>query len=96
VRDLRSSAAWTLDRPAPKSLAIAGTPESGRGGRRPPRSWAGVPIDIDDVRARVKTEVSSYKVPRHMIVITDDEVPWLVSQKADRRALKRLAATLVP
>ena len=39
--------------------------------------------------------LSSYKVPRHVFFLTDDDVSWLVSQKVDRRALADMAQKLV-
>jgi acyl-CoA synthetase (AMP-forming)/AMP-acid ligase II len=61
------------------------------------------PADSDDqpvpdgeaLRQRLRQQLSSYKVPRHILVISEAQVPWLVSQKADRRALAALAQQLV-
>lgn len=47
--------------------------------------------DPDVLRTRLREEISSYKVPAHFLVIEDEQVPWLVSQKVDRRALLTLA-----
>ena len=47
--------------------------------------------DGEDLRERLRAELSTYKIPRHVLVISDDLVPWLVSQKVDRRALVTLA-----
>ena len=51
----------------------------------------GAAVDVDDVRERVRKELSSYKVPRAIVVLGDDEIPLLGSGKADRRAI---AATI--
>lgn len=52
----------------------------------------GEQLDADEARARVKAEIASYKVPRHIAVFADQtELPWLDSGKVDRR---RLAALL--
>jgi len=52
----------------------------------------GESLDADTARARVKDEIASYKVPRHIAVFADQtELPWLDSGKVDRR---RLAALL--
>jgi acyl-CoA synthetase (AMP-forming)/AMP-acid ligase II len=52
----------------------------------------GEALDPDEARARVKEEIASYKVPRHIAVFGDQtELPWLDSGKVDRR---RLAAIL--
>jgi acyl-CoA synthetase (AMP-forming)/AMP-acid ligase II len=48
-------------------------------------------IDPDDLRARVKQEMSSYKVPRHIAVfVTAGDLPWLDSGKIDLRGVQRL------
>jgi acyl-CoA synthetase (AMP-forming)/AMP-acid ligase II len=51
--------------------------------------------DAADLHQRLRSQLSSYKVPRHIFVIPDEQVPWLVSQKVDRRALVALAEDLV-
>jgi len=45
--------------------------------------------------ARARKELSSYKVPTRIEILTDEsDVPWLGSGKPDKLALKaRLAAT---
>ncbi|HZT67863.1 MAG TPA: class I adenylate-forming enzyme family protein [Acidimicrobiales bacterium] len=50
-----------------------------------------LPPDPAELRERLRQELSSYKVPRRVVIISDDDVPWLASQKADRRALAVLA-----
>jgi acyl-CoA synthetase (AMP-forming)/AMP-acid ligase II len=47
----------------------------------------GATVDVDDVRERVRKELSSYKVPRAIVVLADDEIPLLGSGKPDRRAI---------
>jgi acyl-CoA synthetase (AMP-forming)/AMP-acid ligase II len=48
-------------------------------------------IDPDDLRLRVKQEMSSYKVPRHIAVfVTADDLPWLDSGKIDLRGVQRI------
>lgn len=52
----------------------------------------GESLDPDEARARVKVELASYKVPRHVAVFASQaELPMLDSGKVDRR---RLAALL--
>ena len=52
---------------------------------------AGRDIDPDDLRARVKQEMSSYKVPRHIAVFaTAGDLPWLDSGKIDLQGVQRL------
>ncbi len=51
----------------------------------------GVDFDPDDLRRRLKAEISGYKVPRHVAVFDDvGDLPWLESGKIDLRALRRL------
>ena len=45
-------------------------------------------LDLDDLRRRLTAELSSYKVPRRFVVLSDDDVPWLASGKADRLAIR--------
>src|SRR5262249_53234932 len=52
----------------------------------------GATIDVDDVRERVRKELSSYKVPRAIVVLADDEIPWLGSGKAGRRPIAATVA----
>jgi acyl-CoA synthetase (AMP-forming)/AMP-acid ligase II len=52
----------------------------------------GCVLDVDDLRARLQELLSAYKVPRRVLVLRDDEVPWLASQKADRLAIRDLLA----
>jgi len=56
--------------------------------------WAGEAPDAVDLRQRLRGRLSSYKVPRRVVVIGDEDVPWLASMKADRRALATLAVKL--
>ena len=52
----------------------------------------GETLDAGVARDRVKQEIASYKVPRHIAVFADQkDLPWLDSGKVDRR---RLAALL--
>ncbi len=53
----------------------------------------GVTAKAEDLRARVKAELSSYKVPRHIATFADStSLPWLASGKVDLRALQRKLA----
>jgi acyl-CoA synthetase (AMP-forming)/AMP-acid ligase II len=48
----------------------------------------GESLDAEEARRRVKEEIASYKVPRHIAVFADQsELPWLDSGKVDRRRL---------
>ena len=58
--------------------------------------WSGAEsLDVDAIRVWLRTQLSSYKVPQQLFAISDADVPFLASQKADRRALAALAAKLV-
>lgn len=49
----------------------------------------GCSAESSALRARVKDEIASYKVPRHVLVLEDSKnLPWLASGKVDLRALK--------
>jgi acyl-CoA synthetase (AMP-forming)/AMP-acid ligase II len=47
----------------------------------------GVHIAVDDVRGVAVQELSSYKVPRTILVIEAGDLPMMSSAKVDRRAL---------
>jgi acyl-CoA synthetase (AMP-forming)/AMP-acid ligase II len=50
-------------------------------------------IDAEDVLQRLDKEVSSYKVPRRVMVMAEDEVPYLPSGKPDRIGITKLLET---
>ena len=51
----------------------------------------GAEIDPKDLQARLRGEIASYKVPRHVAVFAGQgELPWLESGKIDLQALRRL------
>lgn len=50
---------------------------------------AGVEVDADEVRGRVRAELSAYKVPARVFTLAEDEVPWLPSGKPDKLGMKR-------
>jgi acyl-CoA synthetase (AMP-forming)/AMP-acid ligase II len=47
-------------------------------------------VDADDLRTRLRTVLSAYKVPRRVLVVPDGEVPMMSSGKLDQRAVKEL------
>ena len=59
-----------------------------------PKTESGEALRPDQLRAELREKLSSYKVPRHLFLIHAAEVPYLTSQKADRRALAARAAEL--
>jgi acyl-CoA synthetase (AMP-forming)/AMP-acid ligase II len=54
----------------------------------------GATLDVASIRARARKELSSYKVPTRIEILSDEsDVPWLGSGKPDKLALKaRLVA----
>jgi acyl-CoA synthetase (AMP-forming)/AMP-acid ligase II len=48
--------------------------------------------DAESLTPQLRQRLSSYKVPRKIFLLASDEVPYLSSQKADRRALADVAA----
>ena len=49
---------------------------------------AGHQVDAETLRGRVKTELSAYKVPRHLVFFAGDALPFTDSGKLDKRALR--------
>ena len=53
----------------------------------------GAGIDPQGLRARLRSEIASYKVPRHVAVFAEQQdLPWLESGKIDLQALRSLLA----
>ncbi len=50
-------------------------------------------FDPDDIRRRVRAELSAYKVPTTITAIALDDAPWLPSGKPDKLTLKRMQET---
>ena len=51
----------------------------------------GAGIDPQDLQVRLRAEIASYKVPRHVAVFAEQqELPWLESGKIDLQALRHL------
>lgn len=49
------------------------------------------PVTPEHVGAELREQLSSYKLPRHVFLIDAAEVPYLTSQKPDRRSLAAVA-----
>jgi acyl-CoA synthetase (AMP-forming)/AMP-acid ligase II len=47
-------------------------------------------VDVDELRTRLRTVLSAYKVPKKVVVVPDEQVPIMSSGKLDSRALKEL------
>lgn len=53
----------------------------------------GADLDEAEIRARLKAEVASYRVPRHVATFADQtQLPWLDSGKIDRRKVTAMLA----
>lgn len=52
----------------------------------------GAELDIERLADHARNELSPYKVPRHFVVLRDEEVPFLASGKPDRRYVRDLLA----
>ena len=51
----------------------------------------GAALDADGLRASLRAELASYKVPRHVAVFAEQgDLPWLESGKIDLQALRRM------
>jgi acyl-CoA synthetase (AMP-forming)/AMP-acid ligase II len=48
------------------------------------------PPRTDDLIGGCRRRLASYKVPRRVLIITEDQVPWLSSQKVDRARLRAM------
>lgn len=47
-------------------------------------------IDVDEVMSHVEAQLSSYKVPRHVLVLDPENVPTLGSGKPDKRTISTM------
>jgi fatty-acyl-CoA synthase len=52
----------------------------------------GAEVDPEELRAFVRGQLSTYKVPTHVVVVAEDEVPWTASHKVRRGVLAQLLA----
>ncbi len=52
----------------------------------------GAAPDPDDLRERVRAQLSNFKVPRLIVVADEGQLPWLATGKPDRLAIRMLLA----
>ena len=52
----------------------------------------GARVEPSELRARLKSEISAYKVPRHLFVDDEDALPFTDTGKIDKKALGQLLA----
>ena len=50
----------------------------------------GEPLSADELKQRVKGDLSAYKVPKHVWIFPDGTLPFTDSGKIDKRRLKAL------
>ena len=46
------------------------------------------PLDVSILRDKTRAELSAFKVPRTVVCMAEEEVPWLATGKPDKRAMK--------
>jgi acyl-CoA synthetase (AMP-forming)/AMP-acid ligase II len=56
----------------------------------------GAALDAATLLARLRTEVSAYKLPRHVLFVTSADIPMTDSGKLDRRKLRDALAKRLP
>jgi acyl-CoA synthetase (AMP-forming)/AMP-acid ligase II len=56
----------------------------------------GAALDAATLLARLRTEVSAYKLPRHVLFVTSADIPMTDSGKLDRRKLRDTLAKRLP
>ena len=47
-------------------------------------------VNADELRSRLREELSAYKLPRHYFFYTDGELPFTDSGKIDKRRLTEM------
>ena len=80
--------------PGVSEAIVLGVPDESRGERVIAAivPQEGASVDVEDVRSRLRADISSYKVPKEMFVMRFDEIPRSGAGKAQRRELKALLA----
>jgi acyl-CoA synthetase (AMP-forming)/AMP-acid ligase II len=53
----------------------------------------GVTLDPEDLKPRLRGRLSAYKVPRHFMIMSQEDMPLTPSQKVDRKALRTMFAS---
>lgn len=83
--------------PEVRSAFVVGVPDPARGQNVVAALVlkAGVRADAEDLRRRLRAELAAYKLPRHLFICADTELPFTDSGKIDKRRLARLLAERV-
>ena len=76
--------------PELKAAYVVGVPDADRGENVAAAvvCEVGQSVDPEELRRRVKGELSAYKVPRHVFVLEDEALPFTDSGKIDKRRLR--------
>jgi acyl-CoA synthetase (AMP-forming)/AMP-acid ligase II len=69
---------------------VIGLPDAERGQRVAAVVVSTDPVDLERLQAALRERLSSYKVPRILLQLRQDEVPLMSSGKLDPRALEKL------
>ena len=69
---------------------VVGLDDAERGQRVAAALVSGAPVDLDALLRRLGERLSSYKIPRTFVVLSEAEIPMMSSGKLDLRALKAL------
>lgn len=80
--------------PEIKAAYVVGVPDPDRGQNVAASVLLepGAHADAEALRARLKQEISAYKVPRHLFIEGDDVLPFTDTGKIDKRRLEALLA----
>ena len=78
--------------PGVEEAAVFGIPDPKRGEQVVAviQPIAGAVLDEIEVREAVRSELSNYKVPRHVLILHGEEMPRLHSGKPDKAALREM------
>jgi len=77
-----------LAHPAVAGAHVVGVANAARGENVAAFVVATAPVTVDALLAHCRAELASYKVPRHLWLVRDDELPQKGSGKVDKAALR--------
>jgi len=81
-----------LEHAAVGAAYVVGVPDPARGENVAAFVVGKAPVEADALLAHCRARLASYKVPRHLWLVREDELPQKGSGKADKPALRALAA----